>query len=83
MDQVLEDRLSVSMDKTELLLLDKLPQLRELYFKHQIQSLLYLQQITLGQVNVFLDIGMRAFRTRCHTHTQVYLQTAKHLTKRT
>jgi hypothetical protein len=41
--------------------------------QHQIQSLLYRQQITLGQVNVFLDNGMETFRTRCHTHTQVYV----------
>jgi hypothetical protein len=73
MDQVLEDRLPVSMDNTELLLLNKLPQLRELCFKHQIQSLLYLQQIILGQVNVILDNGMRTFRTRRRTNTQVYV----------
>jgi hypothetical protein len=81
MDQVLEDRLPVNMDNTELLLLNKLPQLRELCFKHQIQSLLYLQQITLGQVNVFLDNGMRTFRTRRHTNTQVYVLICIHLTK--
>jgi hypothetical protein len=77
MDQVLEDGLPVSMDNSELLLLNKIPQLSELCYRHQIQSLLYLQQITLCQVNAFLDNGMRTFRTRCHTQTQVYVLICK------
>jgi hypothetical protein len=67
----------VNLDNTELLLLNHFPQLRELCFKHQIQSLLYRQQITLVHVNVFLDNSMRTFRTRCHTHTQVYVLICK------
>jgi hypothetical protein len=59
------------------LLLNNFLQLRELCFKHQMQALLYRQQITLGQVHVLLDNGMRTFRQRCHTHTQVYVVICK------
>jgi hypothetical protein len=68
MDQILENWLPVS--SFSIISFNSVLQASDV-------ALLYSQQITLGQVHALPDNGMRTFRPRCHTHTQVYVVICK------